>query len=129
MGRYSNFIGATIDLTSLTLDRPLSLGPATGGQSRFPKLGGAELEALAADYLGGVPVNVIATKYAVSRSTVRARIDSMGLERRLPRLSADEKVAIIGRFECGESKNDLASEFGVSIDTISRTIRIAKRRS
>ena len=126
MGRYSNFAGVSIDPTSLTFDRRLDQDSAGETHSRFPKLGPDDLQGVADDYSAGMPVDAIAAKYFVSRSTIRSRINSLRLVRRLPRLTVQERSAIVSRFAEGESKSALAISFGVSLDTISRTIRVAK---
>jgi len=77
MGRYSNHPSIKPLLDKLAMEPRTDEAGSPRRQRRY--LTRRQLEALKADYLVGIKINLIAQKHGVSRATVIRQVRAMGL--------------------------------------------------
>jgi transposase-like protein len=80
------------------------------------------------DYLAGVPMRDLATRYRVNRETVYRQASRLGLPPRKARLGQDDVRACVDMYGGGKSLANIGQHFGVSPTTVSNALKAAGLR-
>jgi transposase-like protein len=81
-----------------------------------------ELNRLVADYMSGVDVVELATRYGIARQTVFDHMRRQGAPRRHPRLTPDDVRKAVGMYQVGKSLAAIGRAVGVDPGTVHRAL-------
>jgi DNA-directed RNA polymerase specialized sigma24 family protein len=77
---------------------------------------------LVADYVAGMPVRAIATKYGVHRGTIPTLVRRAGAEVRAAGLDAEESKLASSRYENGMTLAQVAAQMGISDEAVRQAV-------
>jgi hypothetical protein len=94
---------------------------------RQVRLSDAEIDALVADYVGGLNVSHLAVKYAIHRTTVLNHLERRGVARgqNLRKLADADVTRAARMYSSGASLVDVGEVFGVASSTVAREVTVA----
>ncbi|WP_301182411.1 sigma factor-like helix-turn-helix DNA-binding protein [Nocardia farcinica] len=105
-------------------EQPRSRDSNTASPRRLRRLNERERAALARDYVGGMTVYELATKYGISRDTVGKHLHRMGVAMRRAGLTEEQvEEAVRLYIEQRWSLERIAGQFGVDHGTVWRRLR------